>query len=219
MRAAAGGPSTATGEGSVEFLRWLRELLSEPAKEYTQFAAGLTFLPALPPEEAVELLDERVRRLEEEIEEMRALWMASWSRLPRLFLIESKHELILREAELQWVRELVREISDGALGGMAEWEGFHADRAEGDTKRRRAVSEEVGLPRWLEVANPVIVALQRLGLVIGTMRLLSVPGRKSGRLRTTPVSPLTVDGLRYIVAGHEGSTIGSRTCGRQGGGY
>jgi F420H(2)-dependent quinone reductase len=67
------------------------------------------------------------------------------------------------------------------------------------------VSEEVGLPRWLEVANPVIVALQRLGLVIGTMRLLSVPGRKSGRLRTTPVSPLTVDGQRYIVAGHEGS--------------
>jgi deazaflavin-dependent oxidoreductase (nitroreductase family) len=67
------------------------------------------------------------------------------------------------------------------------------------------VSEEVGLPRWLEVANPVIVALQRLGLVIGTMRLLSVPGRKSGRLRTTPVSPLTVDGRRYIVAGYEGS--------------
>ena len=67
------------------------------------------------------------------------------------------------------------------------------------------MSEEVGLPRWLEVANSVIVALQRLGLVIGTMRLLSVPGRKSGRLRTTPVSPLTVDGRRYIVAGYEGS--------------
>jgi deazaflavin-dependent oxidoreductase (nitroreductase family) len=66
------------------------------------------------------------------------------------------------------------------------------------------VSEEVKLPRWLRVPNPVIVALQRLGLAIGTMRLLSVPGRKSGRLRTTPVSPLTVDGWRYIVAGHEG---------------
>jgi len=67
------------------------------------------------------------------------------------------------------------------------------------------VSEEVKLPRWLKVANPVIVALQRLGLAIGTMRLLSVPGGKSGKLRTTPVSPLTVDGWRYIVAGHEGS--------------
>ncbi len=61
------------------------------------------------------------------------------------------------------------------------------------------------LPRWLEPANRVIVALQRRGLAIGTMRLLSVPGRRSGRLRTTPVSPLAVEGKRYIVAGLEGA--------------
>src|SRR5919199_3494244 len=67
------------------------------------------------------------------------------------------------------------------------------------------MSEGAKLPRWLKPANRVIVALQRLGLAIGTMRLLSVPGRKSGKLRTTPVSPLTVDGRRYIVAGLEGA--------------
>ncbi len=61
------------------------------------------------------------------------------------------------------------------------------------------------LPRWLGPMNRAIVALQRLGLAIGTMRLLSVPGRKSGQLRTTPVSPLTVDGKRYVVAGLEGA--------------
>jgi hypothetical protein len=49
----------------------------------------------------------------------------------------------------------------------------------------------------------VIVALQRRGVVIGTMRLLAVPGRKSGQLRTTPVSPLMVEGERYIIAGLE----------------
>jgi deazaflavin-dependent oxidoreductase (nitroreductase family) len=65
------------------------------------------------------------------------------------------------------------------------------------------MSEQARLPGWLKVANPVIVALQRRGVVIGTMRLLSVPGRKSGKLRTTPVSPLTVDGERYIIAGLE----------------
>lgn len=59
------------------------------------------------------------------------------------------------------------------------------------------------LPWWLKPANRVVVALQRLGLVIGTMRLISVPGRRSGELHTTPVSPLTVDGQRYIVAGLE----------------
>jgi hypothetical protein len=65
--------------------------------------------------------------------------------------------------------------------------------------------EEARLPRWLKFANPVIVALQRRGVVIGTMRLLSVPGRKSCELRTTPVSPLATGGKRYVIAGFEGA--------------
>jgi deazaflavin-dependent oxidoreductase (nitroreductase family) len=67
------------------------------------------------------------------------------------------------------------------------------------------MSVEARLPGWLKVANPVIVALQRRGLAVGTMHLLTVPGRRSGKLRTTPVSPLTVDGRRYIIAGLEGA--------------
>jgi deazaflavin-dependent oxidoreductase (nitroreductase family) len=61
------------------------------------------------------------------------------------------------------------------------------------------------LPQWLGPANRVIIALQHRGMVIGTMRLLSVPGRKSGKMRTTPVSPLTVDDQRYIIGGLEGA--------------
>ncbi|WP_280255836.1 nitroreductase/quinone reductase family protein [Nocardia wallacei] len=57
--------------------------------------------------------------------------------------------------------------------------------------------------RRLKPFNKVIVALQRAGLALGTMRVLSVPGRKSGELRTTPVSPLTVDGITYVVGGFE----------------
>ena len=127
-----------TEAGRVEFLSWLRELLREPVKEYTQFAAGLTFLPALPPGEATALLAERVRLLEEEVEEKRSLLDEVMEEgLPRLFLIESEHELILREAELRWVRDLVREISDGTLGGMAEWEAFHAEDA-GRTRKEES---------------------------------------------------------------------------------
>jgi DNA-binding PadR family transcriptional regulator len=125
-----------TEAGRVEFLSWLRELLREPAKEYTQFAAGLTFLPALPPDEAAVLLEERVRLLEEEGEEKRSLLDAVMEQgLPRLFVIETEHELILREAELRWVRELVREIRTGTLDGIAQWETFHSDRAAADTER------------------------------------------------------------------------------------
>jgi hypothetical protein len=58
-----------------------------------------------------------------------------------------------------------------------------------------------GLPGWLKPANRVVMALQGLGLAIGTMRVLSVPGRTSGKMRSTPVSPLTVNGQRYIIGG------------------
>ena len=43
--------------------------------------------------------------------------------------------------------------------------------------------------------------LQRLGLPLGTIHVLTVPGRVSGAPRATPVSPLTVDGRRYVIAG------------------
>ena len=117
-----------TDAGRAEFLIWLRELLSEPVKEYTQFAAGLSFIAALPPDEAAGLLEERVRLLEEEIGEMRLGLEEAAERLglPRLFLIESEHELVFREAELEWLRELVGEIRAGTLGGIGGWRSFHS---------------------------------------------------------------------------------------------
>src|ERR687894_1276100 len=93
-----------TDSGREEFLTWLRELLREPVKEYTQFAAGLSFLPGLPPEEAAALLEERVGRLEVETGEMRVRLdsAAEQFNLPRLFLVESEHEFMLRDADLGW---------------------------------------------------------------------------------------------------------------------
>lgn len=124
-----------TGEGRVEFLTWLRELLREPIKQYTQFAAGLSFLPALPPGEAAALLEERARLLEEEVGGLRSRLDAVVARgLPRLFVVEGEHELVLREAELSWVRGLVREIRGGTLGGMREWGSMHAGEPVGEAR-------------------------------------------------------------------------------------
>jgi hypothetical protein len=63
------------------------------------------------------------------------------------------------------------------------------------------MTTEGRLPWWLKPANRVIMVLNRLGVVIGTQYVLSVPGRRTGKLRSTPVSLLTVDGRRYIVTG------------------
>src|SRR5215212_1051904 len=115
-----------TEAGRAEFLGWLRELLSEPVKEYTQFAAGLSFIAALPPVEAATLLKERARLLEEEVGKMRSETNSVTGHgVARLFLIE--HELALREAELEWVRGLVREIEAGTLDGISAWRSFHSD--------------------------------------------------------------------------------------------
>src|SRR5262245_31944004 len=43
-------------------------------------------------------------------------------------------------------------------------------------------------------------ALLRRGLAVGAQHLLSVSGRKSGIVRSTPVSVIEVEGSRYIVA-------------------
>jgi hypothetical protein len=59
---------------------------------------------------------------------------------------------------------------------------------------------EATLPRWLKPTNRLVKLLNRLGVPLGTIHLLSVPGRSTGVLRTTPVSPLTVDGRRYVVS-------------------
>ena len=124
-----------TGAGREEFLVWLRELLREPVKEYTQFAAGLSFLPGIPPEEAVALLKERVGRLEKETKEMRSHLQDTMERfeLPRLFVVESEHELMLREAELGWVRGLVEDIEAGRLGDLSEWRSLLSERGEIET--------------------------------------------------------------------------------------
>ena len=51
--------------------------------------------------------------------------------------------------------------------------------------------------------NRVFVAMSRLGITFGGdgPAVLTVPGRKSGKPRTTPVTPMTVDGKQYVVAG------------------
>ena len=56
------------------------------------------------------------------------------------------------------------------------------------------------LPWWLKYANKAMIGIQKLGVNFGPV-VLTVPGRKSGKLRSTPVTPMTIDGKRYVVAG------------------
>ena len=56
-------------------------------------------------------------------------------------------------------------------------------------------------PRWLKPMNTVVKSLQKLGIRTGPAMVLTVPGRKSGRPRSTPMTPFELDGNLYTVAG------------------
>lgn len=55
-------------------------------------------------------------------------------------------------------------------------------------------------PWWLKHANHLILFLHRLGVPAGPPHVLTVPGRISGKARSTPVSVVILNGDRYLVA-------------------
>jgi deazaflavin-dependent oxidoreductase (nitroreductase family) len=69
-------------------------------------------------------------------------------------------------------------------------------------------SERIRPPWWLKPMNKVFMAAMRLGLASfggESPVVLTVPGRKSGKARSTPITPFTVDGKNYVVGGFPGA--------------
>jgi DNA-binding PadR family transcriptional regulator len=119
-----------TNAGRVEAHDWLAELLELPVKEYPALGAALSFLPALPPAEAVSLLEQRAERLALAMAQARAsLELARQHGLPRLLWVEVEFESELRASELEFVRTLAAEISAGSLDGLEWWQAIHAGEA------------------------------------------------------------------------------------------
>lgn len=68
-----------------------------------------------------------------------------------------------------------------------------------------AETVEPSPPRWLKPMNKVMMAVQRLGIRTGPAMVLTVPGRKTGLPRSTPMTPFVHDGSLYTVAGYPGA--------------
>ncbi|MDG5486027.1 nitroreductase family deazaflavin-dependent oxidoreductase [Mycolicibacterium gadium] len=68
--------------------------------------------------------------------------------------------------------------------------------------------ETARLPWWLNHANKVFMVLLRLGVPVSRNEspvVLTVPGRKTGKPRSTPVTPMHMNGKRYVVNGYPGA--------------
>lgn len=106
--------------GNQEFVRWLDELLREPAEEFPRFASAITYLGALSPSRAVAALRERTQRLIVIIDELRnehetALKTLATEHKPRLFVLEAEYAIHMYEAEVAWVEKIIHEIEEGTL--------------------------------------------------------------------------------------------------------
>lgn len=111
-----------TDAGQEEFRDWLTELLGTPSREFHPLEAGLAYLPGLPPDRVAELLEQRLRAIDAEIEQVGAAHeqMAAME-FPRIFWVESEFRLALLEAESAYVHELAEAIRSDTLDGSAFW--------------------------------------------------------------------------------------------------
>jgi DNA-binding PadR family transcriptional regulator len=120
-----------TDAGRQEFHEWLRELLEEPRHEYPQFVAALSLVAALPPDDVVELLATRRRRLAEQravAAELVENTVAAG--VHPLFLVEEEYRLALLDAEAAFVDDFVARITDPQTGWGPQWAAFHNQQGE-----------------------------------------------------------------------------------------
>jgi DNA-binding PadR family transcriptional regulator len=120
-----------TAAGRQEMIEWLSRLLSDPVKEFPQFEAALSLMPALPPDEVIELLDRRLAAQQAALEVGRkSMGRAIDAGMPRLFAIEHEYELALLAAEVDFLSALLEDLRDGTFSGLAGWRRLHELRAK-----------------------------------------------------------------------------------------
>ena len=120
-----------TDTGMREMTDWLADLVATPEKEYTQFEAALSLLPALPPDEAADLLDARADAIDVALARHRAEQRVFQEDLglPRLFALESEYTSALLRAERAYITDLAAEIRKGSLDGIDLWNAWYAPGA------------------------------------------------------------------------------------------
>ncbi|MBD0740810.1 PadR family transcriptional regulator [Streptomyces sp. CBMA152] len=114
-----------TAAGREEMADWMADIISVPVHEFPIFETALSLLGVLPPDEVMELLDQRLSTLEVQAAATRAVLGKLSETLPRIFLVETEYQLHMVEAETEWVRGFRKEIADGTLSGVAGWRQWH----------------------------------------------------------------------------------------------
>jgi DNA-binding PadR family transcriptional regulator len=96
--------------GREKLVDSLREMISIPRREPSEFLASMSFIVYLTPQVATEQLEDRTRRLENEIHAMETGLRTAGAYVDRIHLLESEYLLTMRKAELGWARLIVDQL-------------------------------------------------------------------------------------------------------------
>jgi DNA-binding PadR family transcriptional regulator len=109
-----------TGTGRQTMLDWMRQILSTPAQEFSEFPAAMSVLAVLTPKDARQQLERRATALELELKRIDRI-LEKTSFLPRLFLLEMELLRASCATELKWVRSVVEDLRSGKLTWSEKW--------------------------------------------------------------------------------------------------
>jgi DNA-binding PadR family transcriptional regulator len=111
-----------TDLGRDQLLDAIRDGLMRAAPDYPQLAMCLAFASQLEPDEVAQLLERRCIEAEGNLSGMITAVEASQKslanqqyRLPRIHLIEAEYLIAMQRAELDWLRAIVLDISEGRM--------------------------------------------------------------------------------------------------------
>lgn len=99
-----------TEAGLDELLEWLREMLSRPSNDPSEFLAAVAHVGHLPPDEVADCLETRATFLEAEIAGLETVLATLTPRIGRVVLLEVDLTRHRRQAELEWVCGLARDL-------------------------------------------------------------------------------------------------------------
>ncbi|MBB6733305.1 PadR family transcriptional regulator [Cohnella zeiphila] len=111
--------------GRTELYDWMREIVTEPRKEFPHFGVALSLMIILTPVELTELLGKRLEALTRQAEESQNLIRQSTEDgVQWVFLAEEEYSLALLKAEIGFIARLVESLQDPAYDRVRQeiWE-------------------------------------------------------------------------------------------------
>lgn len=114
-----------TDAGREETHRWLSRIIAEPQHEYPTFAAALSLIVVLPPDEVLPLLVERRDRVKAEVTSIAALRTDTIEKgVHPVFLIEDEYREGQLTTEIGFIGELIDRIRRPEWSEA--WRQYHA---------------------------------------------------------------------------------------------